>query len=225
MHPATPRRRQRARMEGHVAKSADLTSAMAIVGGLASILLFGRKWWNASMLIMQNWLENSTWSNLSIDTIQEITNDALYLIALILVPSTIFLIGFPLIVHLLQTRFLLHLPSVLPNFSRLSLTRWMQHTWTREGFIRMAFGLGKLFILMGIAVWFFAKRGSDLVALARLPLQNLASSLGNLLLQLTVEFTVALVVLAAFDFFYQRRIYEDQLMMTTEEIREESKMR
>ena len=225
MHPATPRRRQRARTEGHVAKSADLTSAMVILGGLASVLLFGRQWWNAAVMIMQQRLKNPTCSNLSLDTIQQITNDAFSFMMLVLVPSTVFLIGLPLIVHLMQTRFLLHLPSAMPNFSRLGLTRWIQRTWTKEGGVRLAFGLGKLLLLMAIVVWFFAKRGSDLVSLARLPYLDLVPSLGNLLLQVVVEFTAALMLLAALDFFYQRRSYENQLMMTAEEIREESQNR
>ena len=82
-----------------------------------------------------------------------------------------------------------------------------------------------MFLLTAIVMWFFAKRGSDLVALARMPFSDLVPSIGNLLLQVVVEFTAALVVLAAFDFFYQRRRYENQLMMTAEEIRQESQNR
>ena len=225
LHPATPRKRQRARAEGRVAKSADLTSAMVLIGGLATLMLFGERWWNAAMVIMQNRLENPVWSNLSIEAIQEMTNDALSLIVLILIPAAGFLIGLPLMVHLLQTRFLLHINGVIPDFSRLSLTRWIHGTWTQEGAARLVFGLGKLLLLIAIAIWFFAKRGSDLVSLAHRPFQELAPSLGSLLFQVAVEFTAVLLALAAFDFFYQRRRYENQLMMTAEEVREESQGR
>ena len=225
LHPATPRKRQRARPEGRVAKSADLTSAMVLLGGLATIMLFGERWWNASIVIMQNRLEDPVWSDLSIETIQDMMNDAISLIVLILIPAASFLIGLPLMVHLLQTRFLLHISGVMPDLSRLGLTQWIHRTWAQEGAARLVFGLAKLLLLFAIAIWFFVKRGSDLVSLARLPFQELAPSLGNLLSLVMVEFTAALLLLAAFDFFYQRRRYENQLMMTAEEIREESQNR
>ena len=225
LHPATPRKRQRARAEGRVAKSADLTSAMVLLGGLATIMLFGERWWNASIVIMQNRLEDPVWSDLSIETIQDMMNDAISLIVLILIPAAGFLIGLPLMVHLLQTRFLLHISGVMPDLSRLGLTQWFHRTWAQEGAARLVFGLAKLLLLFAIAIWFFVKRGSDLVSLARLPFQELAPSLGNLLSLVMVEFTAALLLLAAFDFFYQRRRYENQLMMSAEEIREESQNR
>ncbi|MEC7500178.1 MAG: EscU/YscU/HrcU family type III secretion system export apparatus switch protein [Planctomycetota bacterium] len=225
LHPATPRKRQRARAEGRVAKSADLTSAMVLLGGLATLILFGERWWNAAITIMQNRLENPVWSHLSIEAIQAMTNDALSLIVLILIPATGFLIGLPLMVHLLQTRFLLHISGVMPDFSRLGMTGWIHRTWAQEGAARLVFGLSKLLLLIAIAIWFCAKRGSDLVSLARLPIPELAPSLGGLLLQVTLEFTAVLLALATFDFFYQRRRYENQLMMTAEEIREESQNR
>ena len=102
LHPATPRKRQRARADGHVAKSADLTSAMVLLGGLSSILLFGARWWNATIDITQKWLASPAWSDLSRGGIQEITHDAMSLIVLVLGPTTIFLIGLPLAVHLLS---------------------------------------------------------------------------------------------------------------------------
>jgi len=39
-YEATPHRRQRARKEGHVAKSQDLTSAIILIGALSEILAF-----------------------------------------------------------------------------------------------------------------------------------------------------------------------------------------
>ena len=78
---------------------------------------------------------------------------------------------------------------------------------------------------MAITIWFFAKRGSDFIALTAIPFQELPLSLGNLLLHVLAELTVAVLVLAVVDLFYQRRKYENQLMMTAEEIREESRNR
>lgn len=225
LHPATPRKRQQARADGHVAKSADLTSAMVLLGGLLLILLFGERWWNATIEITQKWLANSAWSDLSRDGIQEITQDAMSLIVLILGPASIFLIGLPLAVHLLQTRFLLHIQSALPNLSRIQFTAWTNRTWTKESAVRLAFSFVKLLLLIAITIWFFAKRGSDFIALTAIPFQELPLSLGNLLLHVLAELTVAVLVLAVVDLFYQRRKYENQLMMTAEEIREESRNR
>ncbi len=223
LHPATPRKRQRARADGHVAKSADLTSAMVLLGGLSSMLLFGESWWNTAIEITQRRFANPIWSDLSIHWLQEITNDVMSLIVLILTPATFFLIGLPLVVHLIQTRFLIHMQSVAPNLSRIRLDAWTNRTWTADNAIRIAFGFGKLFLLITIGVWFFAKRGPDFIALGAVPFEELAPTLANLLTHVSIEFTLALLAFAIVDLFYQRRKYERRLMMTTEEIREESK--
>ena len=222
LHPATPRKRQRARADGHVAKSADLTSAMVLLGGLASILLFGEQWWNAVIEITKRRLADAIWSDLSIDWLQEIAGDITGLIALISIPATLFLVGLPLTIHLIQTRFLFHLQSAMPNWSRMRFDSWTNRTLTAENAVRFAFNFGKLLFLIAIALWFFAKRGSEFIALAAIPFDDVAPSLGNLLIRVLIELTFALLILAVIDLFYQRRKYERQLMMTAEELREES---
>jgi flagellar biosynthetic protein FlhB len=195
---------------------------MVLLGGISSILFFGNQWWNAVIEITQRRLANAIWSDPSIDWLQEIAGDITGLIALIALPATLFLVVLPLTIHFIQTRFLFHIQSAMPNWSRMRIDSWTNRTLTAENAVRFALSFGKLLFLIAIAGWFFFKRGSEFIALATIPFDDVAPSLGNLLMRVLIELTFALLVLAVIDLFYQRRKYERQLMMTAEELREES---
>lgn len=225
LHPATPRKRQRARAEGHVAKSTDLISAMVLIGGLTSILLFGDMWLHAVLEVTQQRLGGVASSQVSIGWLEEFVGDFVNLFILFLIPATFLFVGLPLVIHLLQTRFLFHFTSALPNWSRMGFAQWKHRTFNVNHLMYLIFNLGKLLVVFAFTIWFFIKRGPELVALAATPSESVALSLSHLLMRFVIEISIALVVLSLLDLLYQRRKYEREIMMTEEELREESRNR
>jgi len=225
LHPATTRKRQRARADGHVAKSSDLTSAIVLLGGLTSILFFGDQWCSAVMEITQRKLGNPILAQTSIDWLQDMVVEVANVIALVLIPIAFFVALLPMLVHLIQTRFLFHLTGPMPTWSRLGLSQWTNRAFTLNNVIRIGFGLTKLLLVLAMAGWFFTKHGSEFIALATIPFEDVASTLGSLLVRVMIEIAFALTLVAVVDLLYQRRRYERDLMMTAEELREESHSR
>ncbi len=225
LHPATPRKRQRARAAGHVAKSSDLISAVVLLGGVVFVLLFGEMWLSAVLEIaQQRWGEMAS-TQISAEWIEGFMGDALKLFTLFVIPAFFLFFGLPLMVHLLQTRFLLHFSGVLPSLSRMGFAQWKQRTVSSNHWMHLVFNLGKLGIVFAIALWFFARRGPDILAIASNSGGQVAFSLGHLLMRLAIELSIALVILGLFDLFYQRYRYEHDIMMTEEELREETQNR
>ena len=64
--PATPHRRQKAREEGHVSKSHDLSSAMLLIGTVIGLMALGEKIGEFMLGLTNRHLGGEAW--LSIDT-------------------------------------------------------------------------------------------------------------------------------------------------------------
>ena len=91
--------------------------------------------------------------------------------------------------------------------------------------MHLIFNLVKLGIVFAIALWFFARRGPEIVAIASDSSGQVVLSLGHLLMRLAIELSIALIILGLFDLLYQRHRYEQDIMMTEEELREETQNR
>ena len=70
-HPATPRRRQQARAEGHVAKSRDLVSALVMTGSLLALWIGGAGLGEFLTDYTSQQLGTPSWQAFSANAVQE----------------------------------------------------------------------------------------------------------------------------------------------------------
>lgn len=221
IHPATPRKRQQARDRGQVAKSADLTAAVLFGGAIFSLLIFGNGFADHLKEFAHHHLSEAVLTDTGPDWWHAIWSEALTLLGFLLLPALIFLLLLPLGTHFLQTRFLLHLNGTTPDWSRIGPQHGTRRIFSTANVFRAGFGIAKLLVVGAILIWAFATRWTEIIALCSMPVENLAPSLIGILLSVLIQITVALLLLSVLDFLYQRRRFEAELMMTTQEIREE----
>ena len=108
--PATPHRRQKAREEGHVSKSHDLSSAILLIGTVIGLMVVGEKIGEFILGLTNRYLGGEAW--LSIDTNTTI-HELLVLIfglAEALLPILGLMVVLAVVINVAQTGFLF-----LPN--------------------------------------------------------------------------------------------------------------
>lgn len=217
----TPHRRQQARDEGQVAKSQDLGSAAILLAGMSAILLLGKRLVEFFYRYAVMAWGDDAW--LSADTSFAVAawNQTFGGLASALLPLLGVLVVVAVMVDVAQVG-LLWVPSRLaPDISRLNPISGFGRIFSLSGAVRLGFGLIKIVLVAGIAVWSLYGQRDAVIGLAVLDIPQLAWYLAEVLLWTTLKIAGFLLLLAVLDYGYQWWRNEQELRMTTEEVREE----
>jgi flagellar biosynthetic protein FlhB len=124
---------------------------------------------------------------------------------------------------LVQTGFLFVPSRVMPDFSRLSPLKGVQRIFSMAGVMRLGFGLFKVLVIFIVAGAVLYSRRGDLIRVADLETAAIGYFLLDIGLKTALWIGVALLVLALFDYAFQRMRHDRDLRMTHQEVREELK--
>ncbi|MCH7525882.1 MAG: flagellar biosynthesis protein FlhB [Planctomycetes bacterium] len=216
----TARRLQEARDNGQVAKSMDLTAAIAMLGGMV-LLQFYREGMLEAMLAMCGDLgmpidisggQINTW-------IARVANAA----AKILLPFLMFLVLIVLVGSYLQSGWVLSWKKLMPDAKHLSPAKGIKRIFSKDAVTKLLMGIAKMVVVTAVA-WFtiVPRIGSVLGSGNGQPGAVLKFALD---LMFTVAFRLVLVLflLGLIDYVYQRYSLAQNLKMTKQEVKEEMK--
>lgn len=222
-HDPTPRRREQAREEGQVAKSQDLASALILLIAIILLLTQSR---TIGVAFYEYTLDNITgdiWLATDQYTILNYIITGIFkFLYLFLLFGLVLIIG-AILVNLAQVG-ILWLPNKLGfDFSRLDPIKGFGRIFSMQSVMRLGMGIFKIIICTIVA--FFAVAGDiqSIMGLTELTEGQISGYMVELILWIALKMTVALVILAILDYIYQKWKYEQDLKMTTQEIREEMK--
>jgi flagellar biosynthetic protein FlhB len=223
-HEATPYRRQKAREEGQLARSQDLSSAVLLMVALAVLQSTGPGLLEAVSQVLRYQLQAADyWNNDPRQIIQSLTRVTMQ-VGWSLFPLLGGVFATAILVQLSQTG-LLFLPGKLAvDWNHVNPLQGVARLFSITNATRLGFGLLKILlvaIVLLLGVW---NRWNQIVSLSSLPIEAVAGFFWESSLDLSLQAGFALLVLALADFGFQKWKYEQDLMMTDEEIREEMKM-
>jgi flagellar biosynthetic protein FlhB len=221
-HPASARKRQKARDDGQVAKSREVNSVMLLGGALGFFVLFGGSWMQTWIQTMQEGLDvfsifemDLGWSELG----RHWTKSALILL-------TPFMILFPLMAiaaGLSQVGFKITTKVLAPKASRISPASGLKRLFSASGFVESLKSVGKILLIGWIAYSTVRPEIPLFPLLCERPLGGVLSYSAFLAFKLVIRVWLALVFLALLDYLFQRWNFERELRMTKQEVKEEAK--
>ena len=222
-HDATAHRRQQAREEGQVPRSQDLTSAALLLIGLLALqywgpdlaLYFGR--------LFRESLGGDAWRGIDSEAFAPwwLANTAS--LAWAVVPLLGMFMLAAIAVNLGQTGFLFLPQKVAADWSHVNPLSNAQRMFSLSTVVRISFGLFKVLLITGVAAWSLWSEHRTLLNLAELAAPQVAAYLTMVTLWTCIKVASALFLLALLDYGYQYWKYEQDLKMTTQELREELK--
>lgn len=222
-HEATPYRRQQAREEGHVPRSPDLASATLLVCAVALLLYLGQGVVLFLVRYAQRQLGEAAWLSLEREDIVHHGHGVVWQIATHMLPILGLLMVAAVVVHVLQVGFLFLPGKLALDISRISPLRGFQRVFSLASAVRLGFGLLKILLVAAIAYWcLWGKRG-EILGLSDLPVPLIAQQVVETALWTCLKIGAALLVLALLDYGFQWWKHEQDLRMTTQEMREELK--
>jgi flagellar biosynthesis protein FlhB len=139
----------------------------------------------------------------------------------------------PLLGGVLLTSLVVHYAQVGPlwlpdklaiDFSRVNPIAGFQRLFSLVNVSRLGFGLIKIGLVAGILIMGVWSRWEGILALGTASIGTVGSFVWSTMIELCRNVAAALVVLSVVEYAFQRWKYEQDLMMTDEELREEMKM-
>ena len=223
--PATPKKKEKAREEGQVAKSQEVNTAAMLLAGFLTLRLFSESLREGLLglfgfhgEIMQNAMNDFETVYLA-RHISWVFGQILLLAAPIFAVSLI--IG--ITVNVLQVGWKVTSKPLMPKASRMNPLKGFKRIFSMQALVNLVKSLMKLF---AIGMVFFVVIGSEIDVLPlilNMELGQAINYIGRLVVNIGLAVGVAYIFIALFDYSYTRWKHNKDLKMTKQEVKEEWK--
>jgi len=221
---ATGKRRMEARKRGQVALSREIPSTL-ILFTLLGVFVFA----GPHLLDQLTRLLAGIFGRLHLLRVQtlgdagalllDLTLTALWLLAPICLPLMV--AGF--IGNVTQIGFELHAEAISPKFSKLNPMAGLKRVFSTRGLVELAKSLLKIVFVGAIAWSVVSGYLTEFPSLVRRDVGGIWDFTHTAAFKIILYVCLALIVLAALDYLYQRWQHEESLKMTKQEIKDERK--
>jgi flagellar biosynthetic protein FlhB len=220
----TPKKRKKAREEGQVARSPDLSGAVLLLVGFGVLALTLPQIGAAAADMMRQTLG-------SIATPEIVTQEGLgrllassgTAVALAVAPVAAACLVAGFVVGVAQVGWKPSAKALRPRPARINPLFGAKNIFGPHGLVEGGKSLLKVAIVGAVVALVVFPRMEDLAALVGLPPELLASEIASHVMTIAIWGTAAYLVIGILDVFYQRHRHEKQLKMSKHEVKQESK--
>jgi flagellar biosynthesis protein FlhB len=221
--PASSRRLEKAREEGQVARSRELSTFLLLFAGGAGSWWFGGhaivefRGWLARALTFDPRLAFDT--SLATDRLTGFAGDALLIIA----PLLLLLLAAAMFSPLLLGGWLFAPRALVPDFSRMDPLKGITRMFSTHGLTELGKALLKAGLVAAFAAWIVHANTASVFALfSQTPESGIAMA-GEIVVSSFIAVVCALALIAAIDVPIQIWTHASKLRMTREDLRQEHK--
>jgi flagellar biosynthesis protein FlhB len=222
-HDPTPHRRQQAREAGHLPRSEDLVATIVLCGTVVMLLWLGRGVVDFLGGLTVQQLGGDAWLIADAASLAHVLTGLSWSLAAVLLP----ILGVTMLLavagNVLQVGLLFLAGRPLPDLSRIDPMQGLARLWSWKSVSRLTFGLFKLAVVAAVAWYSFQADRDRILNCGQLPLAELAQFIAETITGTALRVGLALLVLAALDYGFERLRYERDLRMTAQELREEQR--
>ncbi len=219
----TPRKIQEARKEGKVALSQELNAAAMMLIGTWLLVSPGRRVVSDLQMMISDAVTNlpsgevggSWFTEQILNNIMHVGRDLLVIILGLMLSGVS--------VTLTQTGFLWSSKKIKVDFGRLNPLNGFKRLFSGHGVFEWIKALLKLLLIGWVVYAFLRSQAQALMGLAQLQLNDAVAAWVDIAIKLAFRVGSAYLALAIADYAYQRWTYRRSLMMSREEIKEETK--
>jgi flagellar biosynthetic protein FlhB len=219
----TPRKIQDARKEGMVALSQELNAAAAMLVGTWLLTSPGRKVIADIQILLSETITHLPSGDVSqswftekiLSDVLRVGKDALVIILGLMLAGVT--------VTLTQTGFLWSSRKIKVDFNRLNPLNGFKRLFSSQGLFEWIKALLKLILIGWVVYAYLRSQAQALMGLGQLEFDNAVATWVDIAVKLAFRVGFAYLALAIADYAYQRWTYRRSLMMSKEEVKEETK--
>ncbi len=221
----TPKKRRDTREKGEVLKSQELSSAVVLLSLVTIIKTFssyiGLKVSNVFLELRMDMNLEST--NFDKDFVHNYLLKGFVFIFLCIFPVLVAAVLTGLLVNYMQIGFLFTTKALRPRFDRLNPINGLKRVISMRALVELFKSIVKITILGLVLYSTIRKKVDEIPALVVYDLGTSLDFMVDLALEVGMRCGLFLLVIGVVDYFYQWWMFERNLMMTKQEVKEEFK--
>jgi flagellar biosynthetic protein FlhB len=220
----TSKRLSTAREEGNIAQSpeakilASLIAAMILVGMLAPMVA------RQLQALLAPFIERPHAIAVDSGALSRLTMDVGLAVAGIMAWPLAVVVILALAISLLQTQGFLWVPKrIMPSFDKINPMQGLKRIFSVNQLAELVKALLKVTLIGGLLFWTTWRRRAELQNLATMGLEDLMAYLRDEIYWLTFITVLAVVIIAAADYLFQRYRWMEKMKMSKQEVKDEHK--
>ncbi len=220
----TEKKRRESREEGQVAFSKELSSAALLAGIVLTLVATSPIILDAMRQLMSQIFRDLAQSEeLSIDSIFTLSGEILSIILPAFAPFAAVIIFVGILASVLQVGVLITFKAIAPKFNKISPLTGLKRHFSSQSLADILKSMAKLIIVGFVGYLTYIDKITELNGLSVSTPESILIYNFTVVAEVAGKIVLALVAIAIFDYFYQRWHHEQQLMMTKQEVKDETK--
>lgn len=220
---ATPRQRREAKERGEVARSTEVNSAIILIMALLTLHFLGKGIFDKLLNSMEWVFTRISVLELTPENVPAYVFAGIKLMGSMLAPFVIVIVITGIGINVAQGGFVFAGEPLKPKLSNISPAKGFKRILSKRSLVEVLKGLSKLIIIGLIGYSTLRSEIQVFPYLAEQEVSQIVAFVGSVSFKLAVKVSVILLILAAFDYAYQKMEFEKKLRMTKQEVKEEFK--
>ena len=219
----TSKRIEKAREEGNVMTSKEVTSIILLSAALLTMAATGKKMYLRVTYLFESFFYNSGTGFEDQSQVISYLHTALFHGLQIVMPTLSVLLVMSVGINMAQTKGLFTLKALAFKGNKMNPIEGIKKLLSTKGLVELLKGVVKLGIIVAIANNMVNKELNNFVAYIISPIETSMADMGAHILSFIIKILAALLILSIADAVYQQYNYKKQLKMTKQEIKDEYK--
>ena len=220
---ATPRRLEKAREEGQVARSRELATFMLLLGGVSGLWVMGPLLYNRLGMVMEQSFLFERRQAFDTTVMLSHAGELGQRMVFALLPLFLLLVMIALAAPMLLGGWLISAKSLQPQFNKLNPIKGLKRLFSSQALAELLKAVAKALLVGGVAVLFLIAKRGEFIALMDQPVSMALAAGLRLAAQACGLMVLSLVVVVMIDVPYQLWSHAKKLRMSREEIKREHK--
>ncbi|CAH1211141.1 MULTISPECIES: flagellar biosynthesis protein FlhB [Paenibacillus] len=220
---ATPKKRQDTRKKGQVAKSMEVSGAAILLCAFLVMLVFSDFYKERIVRLFTDIFINRLSMDITSENVVAMMMRYGIEVLLLLAPVFLVVVLVALIVNYIQVGFLMIGEGLKPKLEKLDPIKGFKNIFSLRSLVEFAKSILKMLIIGYLVYSTIIGYQSEIASLAHVSLDAILHFAAKLVMDLGIKTAVALMVLAIFDYIYQKYEYEKNIRMSKQDIKDEYK--
>jgi flagellar biosynthesis protein FlhB len=219
----TPRRLQKAREKGQVARSKEVPAAAVLLGGLLFLSYFGSSMLRGLQGQLSDFLRIRPPQDMSVAYVSTIAFEVSARVVQLLMPMMLLVCIVGIAGNVMQSGFILSWHQLAFRFEKLNPTNGWSRIFSKNGAMELVKSLALVLVISYISYQVIVQHMSLYPRLVLMNASQLLYWTGSICYQVCLRVCIFLVLIAVADYAFQRYRFLEQLKMTKQEVKDDFK--
>ncbi|WP_238883233.1 fused FliR family export protein/FlhB family type III secretion system protein [Clostridium sp. YIM B02551] len=220
---ATPKKKSESRRKGQIARSKDVNLSLTLLACTLLISLLSGYMANNFRSDMIYFLSENFNKQLTELTARNYIITALYRIAINALPIILPITVAGVVASLMQTGFLITGESIKPSLGKLNPLKGFKNMFSKRSFLELGKNIILIILIGYLSYSFVISNFNSILSMGSVYLPSIGIEIKSLVMGIFTKVTLLMIALSLMDYILQVRIFNKEMRMSKQEVKEEYK--